>query len=76
MRRPGVLRTLSILSGFVLAVPMAIVGFEFLTQGRTAFGVAFLVLALALLFLPEYLLSQIPGPREYIRSRLSRSEEE
>lgn len=72
MKLPGITRMLSMVGGFVLAIPMAIIGFEFLTQGRTAFGVAFLLLALALLFLPEYLISQIPRPRTVIKRKLSR----
>ena len=72
MKLPGITRMLSMLGGFVLAIPMAIIGFEFLTQGRTAFGIAFLILAIALLFLPEYIVSQIPGPRTVIKNKLSR----
>ena len=71
MKLSGLTRMISILAGFVLAVPMAIIGFEFLSQGRPAFGVAFLGLAFALLFLPEYLISQIPRPREVVRDRLA-----
>lgn len=72
MKLPGLGQTISLLGGFVLAAPMAIVGFEFLAQGRSAMGIAFLGLALALLFLPEYVMSQLPRPRSIVRERLSR----
>ena len=72
MNRPGIVRSISILAGFVLAAPMAIIGFEFLTQGRTAFGTAFILLAVLLLFLPEFVISRLPRPRQVIRKRLGR----
>lgn len=72
MKLPGLTRMISMLSGLVLAVPMAIIGFEFMSQGRTTFGVAFLALGVALLFLPEFIMSQLPRPRAVIKKRLGR----
>lgn len=72
MKLPGLMRMISMVSGLVLAIPMAIIGFEFLAQGRTAFGIGFLFLALALLFLPEYVLSQLPRPRAALNKRIAR----
>lgn len=72
MKRPGLARTISILSGFALAIPMAIIGFEFLAQGRNIFGIGFLALSLALLVLPEFIISQLPHPRTVIAKKLGR----
>lgn len=62
----------SFFGGMVLAVPMAIIGFEMLAREQTMFGVGFLLLALAVLFLPEYVLRQIPSPRRMLLDRLPR----
>ena len=66
----GMIGMLSIVSGLLLAIPMAIVGFEFLAQGRPVFGIVFLGLAFGLVWLPEYVLKQLPGPRAWLRDRL------
>ena len=72
MKFPGILGMASLLGGMVLAVPMAIIGFEMLARDQPIFGVGFLMLAVAMLFLPEYVLRQIPSPRRMLLDRLPR----
>lgn len=69
MKRPGLIGTISLVASLALAVPMAIIGFEFLAQGRTVFGIGFLGLAVAMLFLPEYVARQLPRPRARVKER-------
>ena len=76
MKRPGVLGTVSLVSGVLLAIPMAIIGFELLVRDRPVLGVAFLGLAIAMLVLPEYVLRRLPRPRAALRARLPWSRRE
>ena len=72
MRRPGFIGMLSLLAGLVLAVPIAIVGFEFLQQDRQLLGVVFLGLAIMLVWLPEYVrIRMLPRPWQAIKQRLA-----
>ena len=79
MYQPGLVDMLSLFAGLVVAIPLGIVGFEFLYQGRTALGVAFLGLAIIVVWLPEYVRRRLPSPIQSIRqrvfSRFSRKEE-
>ena len=70
MQFPGLIDMIWWASGFVLGVPMAIIGFEFLARERPVFGVVFLALAVAVVFLPEYVRRQLPRPRTIINRRL------
>ena len=70
MRLPGLIDTLWWASGFAMGVPMAIIGFELLARDRPVFGAAFLGLAIAVVFLPEYVRRQLPSPRAAVRRRL------
>lgn len=72
MNRPGLLRTVSIVAGLVLAIPMAVIGFEFLAQDRLVLGVGFLALAVLFVYLPEYILQQLPRPRTILLGRFDR----
>ena len=72
MKVPGLLGTISIVAGLVLAIPMGIIGFEFLSRGEPVLGVAFLGLAVAVLFLPEFVIRRLPRPRKAIRRRIGR----
>ena len=60
-------------SGLVLAIPLAIIAIEFLTQGRQLLGGAFLMLAIAMFLLPEYLTRRVGSPRSWITSRFGKS---
>lgn len=75
MQLPGLLTTISIVSGMVLAFPMALIGWQFLGQGRTLMGISFIGLGVALLFLPEYVIRRVPRPWAGLKRRFSRSEE-
>lgn len=70
MKLPGILTMIQMGSGLIFAIPLGLVGFEFLTTGRPLFGVTFLFLAAAMLFLPEYVMRQIGGPRDWLRGLL------
>lgn len=70
MKRPGLLGTISLVSGLVLAIPMAIIGLEFLGRGQRLLGVAFLGLAVAMLFLPEFVMRRLPRPWAALTARL------
>lgn len=71
MLRPGFVGTISLLSGLVLAVPMGVVGFEFLRLGRPVMGLAFLGLAVALVWLPEFVRHRLPRPLQGLRQRIA-----
>ncbi len=62
MKLPGLMGTISLATGLVLALPMGIIGVEFLAQGRVGLGLVFLGLGAALLFLPEYVWNRLPRP--------------
>lgn len=70
MRRPGLMAMASFLGELTLAIPLGIVGFEFIRQGRPLLGGLFLVLAAVAVWLPEYVLHRLPSPRAAIRQRL------
>lgn len=70
MKPPGILDMIQFGSGLVFAIPLGIVGFEFLTMGRPVFGLGFLFVASAMLFLPEYVMRRIGSPRDWIRGLL------
>ncbi len=69
MKVPGLVGTISAVAGLVLAIPMALVGVEFIAGGRVVFGLAFLGLAGALLFLPEYVRKRLPRPWHVLTRR-------
>ncbi|MCH7661741.1 MAG: hypothetical protein IH933_14575 [Euryarchaeota archaeon] len=66
MKLPGLLSMIQMGSGLIFAIPLGLVGFEFLTTGRTVFGITFLGLAAAMLFLPEYIVRRIVTPRDWV----------
>ena len=70
MRLPGVLGMASLMAGLALAIPMVIIGLEFLARGDTWLGGAFLALGVALAFLPEYVARQIPSPKQVLLSKI------
>ncbi|MFC6904860.1 DUF7533 family protein [Halalkalicoccus tibetensis] len=70
MKLPGILTMIQMGSGLVFAIPLGLIGFEFLVAGRTVFGATFLFLAAAMLFLPEYVMRRVGGPRDWIRGLL------
>ncbi|MDL5361803.1 hypothetical protein [Halalkalicoccus sp. NIPERK01] len=70
MKLPGIIDMIQLGSGLIFAIPLGLVGFEFLAMGRTVFGVAFLVIAAAMLLLPEYVARQVGSPREWLLGRL------
>ena len=72
MKFPGILGMASFFGGLVLAVPMAIIGFEMLARDQPLFGGAFLFLAIAVLFVPEFIIRQLPSPRQAVRDKLPR----
>jgi len=77
MDSPGLLALIQLASGLVFAIPLAIIGVEFLGGGQPLLGLGFLSLAAVMLVLPEYLTRKVGGPRDWIRRRLpSRSREE
>lgn len=67
MKLPGILSMVQMGSGLVFALPLGLIGFEFLTAGRTVFGVGFLFLAVTMLLLPEYVMRRIGSPRDWVR---------
>lgn len=66
MKLPGLLSMIQMGSGLIFAIPLGLVGFEFLAMGRPVFGITFLGIAAAMLFLPEYLARQIGSPRDWV----------
>lgn len=76
MQLPGLVTTISIVSGIVLAFPMAFIGVQFLQQGRLVMGIAFIGLAAALLVLPEFIIRRLPRPWTVLRRKFSRSKDE
>ena len=72
MKLPGIFGMASLFGGMVLAVPMAIIGFEMLAREQLLFGAAFLLLAVTVLFLPEYVMRQIPSPKQMLWNRIPR----
>lgn len=70
MFRPGLFGLVQLAGGLVLAIPLAIIGVEFLQQGRSILGIGFLAIAVAMLLLPEYIVRRIGTPRDWIRRRL------
>ena len=73
MKRPGLFGTMSLVGGLLLAIPMAIIGFEFLARGQPVLGGLFLGLAVAVAFLPEYVFRRLPRPRAMLKKRLQRN---
>lgn len=70
MKMPGLFGMIQLGSGLVFAIPLGIIGVEFLRMGRLAFGVAFVVLAAVMVVLPEYVSRRVGGPRDWIARRL------
>lgn len=66
MKLPGLLSMIQMGSGLIFALPLGLVGFEFLAMGRTAFGIGFLVIAAAMLFVPEYVVRRAGSPRDWV----------
>ncbi|MEM4780311.1 MAG: hypothetical protein QXG03_01905 [Halalkalicoccus sp.] len=66
MKLPGLLSMIQMGSGLIFAIPLGIIGFEFLTSGRPVFGAGFLLVAAAMLFLPEYIVRRVGSPRDWI----------
>lgn len=66
MKLPGVLSMIQMGSGLVFAIPLGLIGFEFLAMGRTVFGIGFLAIATAMLLLPEYIARKVGSPREWV----------
>jgi hypothetical protein len=66
MKLPGILSMIQMGSGLVFAIPLGLIGFEFLTAGRTVFGVGFLLVAAAMLLLPEYIVRRVGNPRDWV----------
>jgi len=62
MRAPGLIDTIQIAVGLVFALPAGLFGLQLLADGRPL-GVAFLVIAVAMLALPHYLWSP-PNPAD------------
>ncbi|WP_122090661.1 DUF7533 family protein [Halalkalicoccus subterraneus] len=67
MKLPGILSMIQLGSGLIFAVPLGVIGVEFLTSGRPVFGAGFLLVAVAMLFLPEYIVRRIGSPRDWLR---------
>ena len=72
MKLPGIFAMAQLGAGLVLAIPVAIVGVEFLRAGSTALGGAFLIVAALLVALPEYVSRRLPRPRKMVKKRLGR----
>ena len=72
MQRPGLLGTISIVGGLLLAIPMAIIGIEFLAQGEQLLGFVFLGLASVVLLLPEFVIRRLPKPWTRVKERFGR----
>lgn len=70
MKLPGLFGLIQLGSGLVFAIPLGVIGVEFLGTGRTAFGLVFLVLAAVMVALPEYVSRRVGGPRDWVRRRL------
>lgn len=66
MKLPGILSMIQMGSGLIFAIPLGLIGFEFLAMGRPVFGVGFLVIAAAMLFLPEYIVRRVGSPRDWV----------
>lgn len=70
MQLPGLLGTLSLVSGLILAIPMAVIGVELVVRDRPFLGIAFLGLAVAMLVLPEFVLRRVIRSLSGLRQRL------
>ncbi|ADJ16085.1 DUF7533 family protein [Halalkalicoccus jeotgali] len=70
MKLPGILSMIQLGSGLIFAIPLGIIGIEFLTNGRPVFGAGFLLVAAAMLLLPEYVARRVGSPREWVLGRL------
>lgn len=75
MLNPGIIDLLQWASGFVLAIPLAVIGVEFISGGRPYAGAGFILLGIALFFLPEYVARRVGGPRTWIRRWLGQTGE-
>lgn len=76
MKRPGLLGTISLVGGLLLAIPMGIIGFELVARDQPVVGVVFLGLAIAMLVLPEFVMRRLPRPRDALRRRIGRFRDE
>lgn len=70
MKLPGLFGLIQLGSGLVFAIPLAIIGVEFLGGGRAGLGIGFLAVAAVMVVLPEYLSRRVGGPRDWVRRRL------
>ena len=70
MKLPGLFGMIQLGSGLVFAIPLGIIGVEFLRMGRTGFGLAFLAIAIVMVALPEYITRRVGGPRDWVLDRL------
>lgn len=70
MKLPGIIDMIQLGSGLIFAIPLGIIGVEFLARGRPVFGAGFLLVAAAMLLLPEYVARQVGSPRDWLLGRL------
>lgn len=70
MKFPGIVGMVSLAATLALAIPVAIIGFEFLSRGEHLLGGGFIAISLAMLLLPEYVSRKLPRPRETVKRKL------
>ncbi|UPV98810.1 hypothetical protein M0R88_09725 [Halorussus gelatinilyticus] len=63
MSKPGILGTLQLAATLVFALPIALLGIQFLLDGKTLLGGGFVAVAVLMVVLEEYLTTptDVPG---------------
>ena len=62
MSKPGIIGTLQLAATLVFALPVGLLGVQFLLDGRTLFGAGFVVVAVLMVALEEYLTTPTDVP--------------
>ena len=62
MSKPGIIGTLQLAATLVFALPVGLLGVQFLLDGRTLFGAGFVAIAALMVALEEYLTTPTDVP--------------